>query len=131
MTDPTTTDRPAGDVLAQVHEDMEVYDSAEKRVGKVSGVFMGARADAPGTGAEPARGTGPETTRSDSLIENVAEAFSPDLPPVVRSRLRHNGYIRVGGGLLQGDRYALREHVAAVRGDRVLLNIRAEEMISV
>jgi hypothetical protein len=129
MTDPTTRDRATGDLLAQVHEGMEVYDSAEKRVGKVDSVYMGARADAPAAGGEPALGAGPETTRQDSLIENMAEAFSPDLPPVLSNRLRHNGFVRVRGGLLKGDRFALREHVAAVTGDRVLLNIRAEEMV--
>lgn len=130
MNEPITNSTAGGDVMAGVHEGMEVYDNQEKKVGKVESLFMGARADSEAAGGELAMGTGPETTENDSLIAGMARAFDDDLPQVLRSRLRHNGFIRIRGGFLKGDRFALREHIASVVGDRVLLNIRAEELVS-
>lgn len=123
-----TNDRPEGDVMALVTEGMEVYDRDQKKVGEVESLFMGAQADS--VGSEPALTTGSAPMENDSLVEDVARVFTDDMPEVVRSRLRHSGFIRVDGGLFSGDRYALREHIASVTGDRVILNIRGEEMIS-
>jgi hypothetical protein len=130
MTEHTTSSQTGGDLLGQVHEGMEVYDRDQKKVGKVDGLFMGALADGEAMGGEPARGPGPETAGDGSLIADVARVFDDNLPQVLRSRLRQNGYIRVRGGILSGDRFALREHVAAVAGERVILNVRGEELIS-
>ena len=129
MTERVTNDRAEGDLMLLVKEGMEVFDKSEKKVGKVESLFMGARADSQGAGGEPAYGTGPETTEDDALITSVARAFDDSMPAVLRNRMRTNGFIRIRGGLLKGDRYALREHVAAVAGDRVILNVRAEELI--
>jgi hypothetical protein len=130
MTERVTNNQTENDLMGQIHEGMEVFDSAEHKVGKVDSLFMGARADADMGGGEPAVGTGPETTANTSLLAEAAGAFDDGLPQALRSRLRHNGYIRVRGGFLKGDRFALREHIAAVAGDRVILNIRGEELIS-
>jgi hypothetical protein len=129
MTERMTNDTTGGDVMAQIREGMEVYDKDEKKVGKVDSMFMGAAADGMLSGAEPARGAGPETTDNDSLIANLGRAFDDGLPEVMRKRLQHNGFIRVRGGFLRGDRFALREQIGAVVGDRVILNVRAEEMV--
>ncbi len=129
MTERVTNSQTEGDLLGQVHEGMEVYDRDQKKVGKVDGLFMGARADGEGEGSEPARGPGPEAAGDGSIIADVARVFDDNMPEVLRSRLRHNGFIRVGGGILSGDRFALREHVASVAGDRVILNVRGEELI--
>jgi hypothetical protein len=131
MTERMTNDTTGGDVMAQIREGMEVYDKDEKKVGKVDTLFMGAAADGMLSGVEPARGTGPETTENDTLIANIGRAFDDGLPEVMRNRLRHNGFIRVRGGFLRGDRFALREQIGAVVGDRVILNVRAEEMVGV
>jgi hypothetical protein len=129
MTDRMTNSTTEGDVMAGVHEGMQVHDSQGKRLGKVDSVFMGARADSTRAGGELSIGTGPETTDNDSLIGDVGRAFDDSLPEVLRNRLRHNGYVRIRGGLFSGDRFALREHIASVAGDRVNLNIPAEALI--
>lgn len=128
MTDRLTT-TGADDVMANVREGMQVHDNAGKHIGKVTGLFMGARADAAAVGGEPAVGLGPETG-GGTAVTGVSAAFDDSLPTVLRARLRHNGYLRIHTGLLRGDRYALREHIASVSGDRVTLNVSADELIA-
>ena len=127
MTDRMTNSNTEGDVMADVHEGMQVYDSQEKHVGKVDSMFMGASAD--NAGGELATGTGPEATENDSLLAGVARVFDDAMPEALQARLRHNGYLRIRGGLFSGDRFALREHIASVVGERVMLSIRADELI--
>ena len=129
MTEPLTNPKTDNHPLARVREKMEVYDNAGKKLGHVQSMFMGAVADAETPGVIPVEGAKLEAVADHSIVMDVARVFTDDMPEVLRNRLRHNGYIHIRGGLLKGDRYALREHIAAVEGDRVRLNIRGNELI--
>ena len=129
MTEPIHKRTTSHDVLAQVREGMDVYDLDGNKVGSVAEVFMGDVADALATGAEPQAGSEVNAPGEGSLVNDVARVFTDNMPEVVRNRLRHNGFVRMDGGLLGSDRFALREHVAAVDGKRVRLNVRSDELI--
>jgi hypothetical protein len=126
MTNPTTDN----DLLMRVREGMEVYDSEGHKLGSVSDVFAGDAADTAQAGGEPSRGSGQPEPGDGSIVDDVARVFSDNVPEVLRNRMRHNGFIRIGGGLLRGNRYALREHIAGIDGDRVRLNVREAELIN-
>jgi hypothetical protein len=123
---PTTGD----DVLAHVQERMEVYDSEGHKVGTVTDVYAGDAADTPAAGGEPARGSQTWEPGEGSVVNDVARVFTDNIPEVLRNRMRHNGFVRIDGGLLRSARFALREHVAGVDGDRVRLNVRQAELIN-
>jgi hypothetical protein len=131
--EPITGSRPATDLLAQIQEGMPVYDASGKSVGKVTSVFMGAAADTQEhPGVVPGTTFGTLPTDEDGAFGEFGDLVDPDgrIPDVLRRRLRYNGFIRIdSGGLLKSFRYALREHIAQVAGDRVQLNIVAEELI--
>lgn len=129
MTEPMSNRTTQQDVLTQVHEGMDVYDLDGHKVGNVAEVFMGDVADAMSAGGVPQSGSEVNAPGEGSLVNDVARVFTDDLPDVVRNRLRHNGFVRVDGGLLGRNRYALREHVSGVDGKRVLLNVRSDELI--
>jgi hypothetical protein len=63
-------------------------------------------------------------------VDDVARVFTDNMPQVLRNRMRHNGFVRIGGGLLRGTRFALREQVAGVDDNRVRLNVREAELIN-
>jgi hypothetical protein len=132
MTQTPITQPAAQDWLAQVRDGMRVHDGDGKEVGRVDGLFMGVAADQyerPGVIPETAQGAEPLV--DEELASTFGELFAPDsrLPEVLRRRLHYNGFLAIKGGLLRGTRYALREHVAAVSGDEVRLNIPEDELI--
>ena len=129
MTEPLSSNTTAHDLLARVHEGMDVVDVDGHRLGSVADVFMGDVADTPLAGGEPQRGSDMVTPGEGSIVNDVARLFSDNIPATLRNRLQHNGFVRVDGGLLGRNRFALREQVATVDGKRVLLNVRAEELI--
>src|SRR5688572_8431525 len=123
MTDRVTNQTSQNDLLSQVREGMDVYDRDDHKVGRVEDVYAGDAADASSPGLEPQQGSVSREAGEASLIHDVARVFSDNMPEVLRNRLRHNGFIRISGGLLQGSRFALREHVAGVDGERVRLSV--------
>jgi hypothetical protein len=129
MTERMTNSTTENDLLTRVHEGMQVYDSEGHKLGSVSDVFAGDAADSALAGGELSRGSGSPEPGESSIVDDVARVFSDTMPEVLRNRMRHNGFIRIGGGLLRGNRYALREHIAGVDGDRVRLNVREAELI--
>ena len=51
------------------------------------------------------------------------------MPDTVRNRLLHHGYIRLDGGLFQGDRYVLADCISGVHGDTVMLLDDKDDLI--
>jgi hypothetical protein len=130
MTESVTNQTGQQDLLTRVREGMDVFDREGHKVGRVEDVYVGDAADAPAPGRGPAEDNAPLAPGAGSLVGDVARVFSDNMPDVLRNRLRHNGFIRVSGGLLQGNRFALREQVAAVEGERVVLNVARNELIN-
>ncbi len=133
-------------VLTQVHEGMKVYDRDGKEVGKVEGVYLGEvneQVNERGEGAATARdsstsGPGgaplpPAVPTSQSYVGTTIPPASDldidGLPDVVRKRLARLGFIRIGGGLFGGTRFASPDQISNVEGDRVNLNVTKDELI--
>jgi hypothetical protein len=104
---------------------MHVIDAAGAEVGKVDFVRMG------DTDAVTTQGNDGGPTE---LVGAIAEAVlpderEPDVPEPLRSRLLRGGYIKIDGpGMRDTDRYVSSDHVRAVSGDRVQLDVRKEEL---
>lgn len=119
-------------ILNQVQEGMRVCDSTGDEIGKVRRVFLGAVSD-----EMHERGKGPATApdpemRDDSLIENLAEAFSAEdpLPEALRGQLLRHGFIRIDtAGLFESDRFAMPDQIESVSDDTVRLKLTKDELI--
>jgi hypothetical protein len=118
-----------GNFLAQVHEGMKVYDRMHNEIGTVDYVQMSD--DNPATEEVEAATPGDLRERDDSLIDNIAEAFSPDeLPQEVRERLLQEGFIRIdSAGLFAADRYVAAHQIMSVSGDELTLKVSKDELI--
>lgn len=119
-------------ILNQVHEGMRVCDSSGDEIGEVRQVFLGAVSDEMND-----RGRGPATAstpamRDESLIDNLADAFTADdpLPEAVRGRLMRHGFIRIDtSGLFASDRFAMPDQIESVSDDCVRLRVTKDELI--
>ena len=70
--------------------------------------------------------------REESLIDNLADAFTADdpLPEAVRGRLMREGFIRIdSSGLFASDRFALPDQIISVSDDCVRLSVMADKLI--
>ncbi len=119
--------------LQMVHDDMQVYDSSGKKIGRVKQVFFGAGTDSidEGTGG-PANTPSPlESSDENTFQTGMANAVFGDnlAPDVLRKRLEKNGFIRIDTGILSRDRFALPDQIASVDGDRVNLKVSENELI--
>jgi hypothetical protein len=132
MTERMYRDNPDGDLLVEVEEGMKVYDRNGDEVGKVEFIFMG------GTDEEAEqRGTGPATApdiemAEDDFMLDMAHLFGAgyeDMDETMRDRLLRHGFIRIDGGLLRGDSYAIRDSVTRVGEDGIHLRISKDELI--
>jgi hypothetical protein len=96
-------------LLARIREGMAVYDRDEQKVGTVKDVYLGG--------------------------EDLSEAAVPEgsalaqAPAALRSRLAAHGFVEVGTGLLQANRYATGDQVAAVGEDRVTLAVAQDDLL--
>ena len=121
-------------ILNEVKEGMHVYDRDDHEIGTVRQVFLSAVSDKTREhGSGPATAPDPEWRRDDTLIDNFAEALSPDdpLPEALRGRLLRQGFIRIAtAGLLASDRYAMPDQIESVSDDTVRLNLTKDELIS-
>ncbi len=120
---------PRSGILNQVVEGMAVYDRDQKRIGKVRDIFFGSGDDE----ADQERpGPSPDADASDaSPFRAFAQTVvDDDTPSVLRARLLRQGYVQIdSAGLFAADRYATPEQIASVEGDRVLLNVTADELV--
>jgi hypothetical protein len=120
-------------VLKSIHKGMEVKDVEGNNIGTVKDLYFGADSDemmSHGAGAA----TAPDpSVREDSLIDNVARAFTDfddDLPEEMRKRLINEGYIRIDtAGLFRSDRFILPEQIARVHDEHVHLTATKDELL--
>lgn len=118
-----------GNPLSRISEGMKVFDRLHNEIGTVDRVQMGD--DDPSTVEVEARQPADLPEREDSLIDSIAEVFSPDeLPEEVRERLLQQGFVRIdSSGLFAADRYVLPDQIMSVSGDTVTLNVSREELV--
>lgn len=128
FTEPNKTTR----LLADIRDDMDVYDSEGKHVGEVEYIYFGAAADEAseyGTGAA----TAPNPAVTDSILQDVVEAiFSPEdeVPEPIRKRLLSNGFIRIeADGIFASDRYVMPDQISHVSNKGVHLKVKRDELI--
>ena len=120
-------------VLRSIHKGMEVKDVEGNDIGTVKDLYFGADSDemmSHGAGAA----TAPDpSVREDSLIDNVARAFTDfddELPEEMRKRLINEGYIRIDtAGLFRSDRFILPEQITRVHDEHVHLNVSKDELL--
>ena len=118
-------------MLHSIREGMEVYDINGDKIGTVDYVQFGDE-DVTTPGAETQTAADPAMHRDDSLMENIAEAFTADndLPEQLAAQMIREGYIKIGTGILRSDRYALMSQVASVTGERIDLNIDKDTLVT-
>lgn len=94
--------------LAQIREGMAVIDAGGEKVGTVRQVYLG----------------------GEDLSETAVAGDSVlnDVPAGLRGRLAASGFIEIGTGLLQANRYATGEQVAAVETNTVRLSVGKDEL---
>lgn len=115
--------------LKSVHEGMKVFDVGQHEIGKVDQVKFSE--DDPETPAIESADIDRTAERRDSLIDNIAEVFSPEeLPEEIRERLLQQGFLRVdSSGLFEADRYVLPEQIASISADGVMLSVDKDDLI--
>ena len=115
-------------LLQQIEEGMDVYDVNGDKIGEVSDLFLGTTSDeAEAYTAGSANVPDPDVYRDDSFAEDIAEALSGrDMPKELRERLLQHGYIRIDGGLLKSDQYAMSDQISSVDSDGVRLSVTSD-----
>jgi hypothetical protein len=126
-------DTGAQSILNQIREGMGVYDVRDQHIGTVDFVHFGAASETQQElGLGPATTTGADSPRmrDDSIIDNIAEAFSPkEVPQQLQSKLLVSGYIRLDAGLFGSDRFITPEQIVSVSGDKVQLSVNKDQLV--
>ena len=113
-----------------IRKGMKVYDSLRNEIGTVDDFRFSENAGSPNIEVEDIDAS--DRRGETSLVEDIAEAFSPDddLPEVLRDRLLTEGYVRLDTkGLFASDRYILPEQIASSSGDTLQLNVSKDELM--
>lgn len=107
---------------------MNVYDRQHHHIGKVDDFKFSENITAPGVEAAEIDKT---DVKSDSLLDNVAEAFGrEEIPETLRDRLLVEGYVRIeADGLFAADRYILPSQIASASGDELTLTVDKDQLI--
>jgi hypothetical protein len=140
---PAIPEKQKVDKLAPVKPGMEVYDRTNKKVGKVDGLYGGSSEVHPIETVVLPAPLGTTSQQTMPLMEPVIPVTNTarvpefnsglypddDFPKELRERLAHDGFVRIDAGLLHRHRYALREQIERVEGDRVVLNVAVNELI--
>ena len=132
MENPIFDENTKNSIMNQVQEGMRVCDNSGQDMGSVRPVFLGAVSEqANEQGRGPATAADPEW-REDTLMDNLAEAFSADdpLPEALRGRLLRHGFMRIDtSGIFASDRFALPDQIESVSDDCVRLRVAKDELI--
>jgi hypothetical protein len=121
-------------ILSQIHKGMDVYDVRDNHIGHVDFVHFGAASETQqelGTGpASPAPADDPDM-RHDTIIDNLAEAFSPnEVPQELQEKLLVSGYIRLDtDGIFASDRFITPDQIARVSDDDVHLSVNRDQLV--
>ena len=128
------------DKIAMVREGMAVFDQAGQKIGTVDGIYGGTSehqttvttvATVPAAVANPQ--PAPMIEAVQKPITHVPEfddvlETDEEFPREMRERLMHDGFIRIDAGFLHHHRYALRDQLARVDAERVLLCVPHNEL---
>lgn len=121
-------------ILSQIHKGMGVYDVGDNHIGLVDFVHFGAASETQqelGTGpASPSLADDPDMRR-DTIIDNLAEAFSPnEVPQELQEKLLVSGYIRLDtDGIFASDRFITPDQITGVSGDHVQLSVTRDQLV--
>ena len=116
--------------LKHVEEGMKVFDRDRHEIGKVEYVQFGD--DDPSTPEVEAAAPNRLETRRDTLLDNIAQAFTADddLPEEIRAKLLQQGFVRIdAAGIFAADRYVTPEQIASVSNDGLLLNVTKDQLV--
>ncbi|KKB78383.1 hypothetical protein VW35_12195 [Devosia soli] len=114
-----------------IAEGMKVYDSAMHSIGKVETFRI--TDEAPDQPEVDAAGVSPvleEETNTMSTL--LADIFNPsdNLPRELQEKALREGFVRLDAdGLFASDRYIFPEHIDRVEGDRLILNVRKDDLL--
>ena len=114
-----------------IAEGMKVFDSAMHSIGKVDTFRI--TDEAPDQPEVDAAGVSPvlEDERN-TMSALLADVFSPneDLPRELQEKALREGFVRLDAdGFLASDRYIFPEHIDRVEGDRLILNVRKDDLL--
>jgi hypothetical protein len=109
-------------IIELVQNGMHVFDSTGRDVGEVEYVQFG--------DPEALTTRGNEAS-ADGLVGGLAASVTgsePDVPQPLKDRLLLGGFVKIDGpGLADTDRYVRADRIAAVDGDRVMLECPIEK----
>jgi hypothetical protein len=127
---------PEDSVFSQVREGMVVIDRENNRVGKVTDIRFGEVDDtALDRGRGPASVEADDSTDTPAVLPDFAVGFGArpqegSESDLILKQMQRSGYITIGAtGLFSKDRFALPEHIQAIRDDEVHLSITKEELV--
>jgi sporulation protein YlmC with PRC-barrel domain len=106
-------------ILSQIVEGMDVYDSDGARVGMVVGVRLG-------EGDEKTKSVD-IVTMADAVNETIGKRC--DFPTVLFAKLYMDGFIHVNRGLLRRDAIVFPHQIDDIGEESVYLKIEASEVI--
>ncbi len=114
-----------------IAEGMKVFDSAMHSIGKVETFRI--TDEAPDQPEVDAAGVSPvlEDDRN-TMAALLADVFSPsdELPRELQEKALREGFVRLDAdGFLASDRYIFPEHIDRVEGDRLILNVRKDDLL--
>lgn len=116
-----------------IREGMDVVDSAGHHIGKIETFRVTDEVpDQPGIDAA---GISPVLEENhDGLTNILADVFHPDeeLPREIQEKALRDGFVRLDAdGFFAADRYIFPEHINRVEGDRLVLNVRKDDLLKV
>lgn len=116
-----------------ITEGMKVVDSSMSDIGKVETFRM--TDEAPDEPEVDAAGVSPalEDDRND-MATLLADVFHPDdkMPRELQEKALREGFIRLDAdGFFASDRYIFPEHIDRVEGDRLILNVRKDDLLKI
>ena len=114
-----------------ITEGMKVFDSSMSSVGTVETFRI--TDEAPGQPEVDAAGVSPVLEDDqNTMAAALANVFNPDeeLPRELQEKALREGFVRLDAdGFLASDRYIFPEHIDRVEGDRLILNVRKDDLL--
>lgn len=120
-------------IPSTIHEGMKVLDAGHHEIGKVETFRISD--DVPDQPEIEAAGVSPvlEDERN-TLAGLLADVFHPDdgLPRELQEKALREGFVRLDAdGFFAADRYIFPEHIDRIEGDKLVLNVRKDDLLKV
>lgn len=115
--------------LTQIHEGMEVYDSAGDKLGTVDMIKMSD--EIPNNGIPEQVSVDSEIEKDTSVFHELIKIFrSDDVPEEIYERLLQKGFVRVDSAhLFSSDRYFTPEQISSVSNEEISLSVAKDDLI--